>query len=48
MPARRRKKLMIVDDVITTGSTMEALASLAKTLGFEEIVVVTIAKTPAK
>ena len=42
------KKLMIVDDVITTGSTMEALASLAKTLGFEEIVVVTIAKTPAK
>lgn len=42
------KKLMIVDDVITTGSTMGSLAALAKTLDFEEIVVVTIAKTPAK
>lgn len=42
------KKLMIVDDVITTGSTMASLAALAKTLGFEEIVVVTIAGTPAK
>lgn len=44
----KTKRLLIVDDVITTGSTMAALADLAKTLGFAEIVVVTVAKTPQK
>ncbi len=44
----KTKRLLIVDDVITTGSTMAALADLAKMLGFAEIVAVSVAKTPQK
>lgn len=38
-------KLLIFDDIITTGSTMASLVSLAEELGFREIAIVTVAKT---
>ena len=40
--------LIIVDDVMTTGSTLSRLATLAREAGYEEIIVVTLAKTPTK
>ncbi len=42
---RRADRLLIFDDIMTTGSTLSALISLAKTAGFREINVVCIAKT---
>ena len=42
---RRTDKLLIFDDVMTTGSTLSALISLAKSAGFREVSVVCIAKT---
>ncbi|MBQ8497716.1 MAG: ComF family protein [Clostridia bacterium] len=39
------KGLLIVDDVMTTGSTMAALISLAKEAGYEKVAVVCVAKT---
>jgi predicted amidophosphoribosyltransferase len=42
---RRTDKLLIFDDVLTTGSTLSALVTLAKAAGFHEISVVCIAKT---
>ena len=42
---RSTDKLLIFDDVMTTGSTFSTLISLAKTAGFREICVVCIAKT---
>ncbi len=45
LPKKRGKRLMIVDDVITSGSTMAKLASLARTLGYQEIIVVCVARS---
>lgn len=42
---RETDKLLIVDDVMTTGSTLAALISLAKEAGYREVAVVTVAKT---
>lgn len=42
---RRTDKLLIFDDIVTTGSTLEALVSLAGALGYREIAVVSVAKT---
>ena len=42
---RGTDKLLIFDDVMTTGSTLSALIALAKSAGFREISVVCIAKT---
>ena len=42
---RETDKLLIIDDVMTTGSTLSALISLAKEAGYREIAVVTVAKT---
>jgi competence protein ComFC len=42
---RRTDKLLIFDDVMTTGSTLSALIALADAAGFREISVVCIAKT---
>ena len=42
---RETDKLMIFDDVMTTGSTLSALIALAKSAGFCEVSVVCIAKT---
>lgn len=42
------RTLVIVDDVMTTGSTLSRLASLAREAGYEKIIVATIAKTPMK
>lgn len=42
---RRTNKLLIFDDIITTGSTLAALVDLAEALGFREIAVVSVAKT---
>lgn len=42
---RRTDKLLIFDDIITTGSTLAALVDLAEALGFREIAVVSVAKT---
>ena len=42
---RRTDKLLIFDDIITTGSTLAALVSLAEALGYREIAVVSVAKT---
>ena len=41
------KKLLIFDDVITTGSTLSTLVSLAKLAGFREVSIVCIAKASA-
>lgn len=43
--AREHEKLIIVDDVMTTGSTMATLVSLAKEVGYKEIAVVCVART---
>ena len=42
---REHDKLIIVDDVITTGSTMIKLVSLAKEAGYREVAVVCVALT---
>ena len=42
---RERDKLVIVDDVMTTGSTMAKLVSLAKEAGYKEIAVIYLART---
>ncbi len=42
---RGSDKLLIFDDVMTTGSTLAALTVLAKAAGFREVSVVCIAKT---
>lgn len=42
---RETDKLLILDDVMTTGSTLSALIALAKSAGFSEVSVVCIAKT---
>lgn len=42
---RRTDKLMILDDVMTTGSTLSALVSFSKAIGFSEVSVVCVAKT---
>ena len=42
---REREKLIIVDDVMTTGSTMAKLVSLAKEAGYKEIATVCVART---
>ena len=42
---RGTDKLLIFDDVMTTGSTLSALIALAKSAGFAEVSVVCIAKT---
>ena len=42
---RETDKLLIFDDVTTTGSTLFALITLAKEAGFKEISVVCIART---
>ncbi|MBE6665301.1 MAG: ComF family protein [Ruminococcaceae bacterium] len=41
---RRTDKLLIFDDIITTGSTLAVLVSLAEALGYREIAVVSVAK----
>lgn len=43
--AREREKLIIVDDVMTTGSTMKKLVSLAREAGYKEIATVCVART---
>ena len=45
---RETENLLIVDDVMTTGSTLAALVCLAKKAGYREIAVVTVAKTVHK
>ena len=45
LPKKRSHRLLIVDDVVTTGSTMAKLASLAKEIGYTEINVLCIART---
>lgn len=42
---RRTDKLLILDDVMTTGSTLSSLILLARSVGFQEVSVVCIAKT---
>ena len=42
---RRTDKLLIFDDIITTGSTLATLISLAKALGYREVAVISVAKT---
>ena len=42
---RERDKLVIVDDVMTTGSTMAKLVSLTKEAGYKEIAVIYVART---
>lgn len=44
----RGEKLIIVDDVITTGSTVFTLCELASLAGAEDITVLTVAKTGRK
>ncbi len=39
------KGLLIIDDVMTTGSTLATLVSLAKSAGYQKIVVACVAKT---
>ncbi len=42
---RKTDKLLIVDDVMTTGSTLSSLITLARMAGFTEVSVVCIART---
>ncbi len=42
---RENKNLILVDDVMTTGSTMAKLVSLAKEAGYQNIVIATVART---
>ncbi len=42
---RKHETLVIVDDVMTTGSTMAKLAALAKDAGYTKIVALTVART---
>jgi len=42
---RTTGRLLIFDDVMTTGSTLSSLVSLAKMAGFREVCVVCLAKT---
>ncbi len=43
---QKTKGLIIVDDVITTGSTVMTLSLLAREAGFSEILIATAARTP--
>ncbi len=45
---RTSRHLILVDDVLTTGSTLAKLVTLAKTLGYETIIVLTVARTMAE
>lgn len=47
-PLLREERLVIVDDVITTGSTVRTLCELATLAGAGEITVLTVAKTGKK
>ena len=38
-------KLLIFDDIVTTGSTLSALVTLAEAIGFQKIAVISVAKT---
>lgn len=42
---RTREKLIIVDDVMTTGSTLAKLTALAKEAGYKDVAVLYVAKT---
>lgn len=42
---RQTDKLLIFDDIITTGSTLSALIDLAEGMGYQEIAVISVAKT---
>jgi competence protein ComFC len=42
---RHTDKLLIFDDIVTTGSTLSALVTLAEAMGFREIAVISVAKT---
>ncbi len=44
-PVSVTRGLLIIDDVMTTGSTLAVLASLAKDAGYEKIAVACVAKT---
>ena len=44
LPKERGRRLILVDDVVTSGCTMARLASLAKSVGYEEIIVVSLAR----
>lgn len=45
---RKTDKLLILDDVMTTGSTAKALVSLARSAGYREVAFVTVAMTHKK
>ena len=42
------KRLIIVDDVVTSGGTTSALAALARQMGFSDVTVLFVAQTPLK
>jgi len=41
---RKTDRLIIIDDIMTTGSTFSALVSLAEALGYREIAIISVAK----
>lgn len=47
VPSHVRKKdgLLILDDVVTTGSTMDRLARLARSAGYQKIAILSVART---
>ncbi len=42
------KKILLIDDVLTTGSTVSECARILKTAGAEKVYIVTVAKTRAR
>ena len=42
---RKTDRLLIFDDIVTTGSTLSALIALAEAMGYREIAIVSVAKT---